>query len=183
MIAAKECELHTFATLGLKANTSILLWIQSDTIEQVQDATALLVHTDLGKYFHISHTLTGIARRGQYGQTGDPNDTVHKGGKYLIIYPFSKTADWYLLPFKKRQKLMRGHMEIGQKYPQVSQILLYSYGIDDQEFIVSYETDDLPLFQKLVMDLRSDAVRKYTLRDTPIFTCIYKSYDKVLHYL
>lgn len=88
-----------------------------------------------------------------------------------------------MLDFEKRRKLMGGHVSIGKKYPQIEQVLLYSYGLDDQEFIVSYETDDLSLFQSLVMELRSDKVREYTLRDTPVFTCIYKTPEQVLDFL
>jgi chlorite dismutase len=79
--------------------------------------------------------------------------------------------------------LMAGHISVGRKYPQITQLLLYSYGVDDQEFIVSYETDDLSDFQSLVIELRSDAVREYTLNDTPIFTCIYKPLEEMINFI
>jgi chlorite dismutase len=79
-----------------------------------------------------------------------------------------------------RQGMMNEHMRIGHEYEDVRQVLLYSTGLDDQEFIVAYETEDLPRFQSLVIDLRSTEARRYTLRDTPIFTAIHRPLREAL---
>jgi len=178
----KEVIGYTYATLGLKVNTEVLLWLQADSIESIQDYLNKLMHTHLGSYLKITYTMFGMIRRSQYSPSGQ-SDTRRKGGAYLIIYPFTKTFDWYKLTFEQRKELMKGHIAIGRKYPQITQLLLYSYGVDDQEFIVSYETDDLVDFQSLVMDLRSDKVREYTLSDTPIFTCIYKTTEELMQFI
>lgn len=175
---------NTYATLGLKAHTNILVWFQAEKIESIQDLLNTLLHTQLGKHLHITHTLFGMTRKTQYSpESTDHVDTSRKGGQYLIIYPFTKKYEWYQLDFETRKKLMGGHVTFGKRYPQIEQLLLYSYGIDDSEFIVSYETNDLPAFQSLVMELRSDKVRAYTLKDTPLYTGIYKSPGEVLNYL
>ncbi|MDE2025227.1 MAG: chlorite dismutase family protein [Patescibacteria group bacterium] len=178
----KNVTFYTYTTLGLKTNTAMLIWFQANSIEGIQELLNELLHSKLGKYLSITYSLFGVIRPSQYSK-GVDDDSGRKGGKYLIIYPFTKTASWYMLDFAKRKELMKGHITIGRKYPHITQLLLYSFGLDDQEFIVSYETDDLISFQTLVMDLRSDAVRTYTLRDTPIFTCIYKSPKETLRYL
>ena len=175
---------YSYATLGLKANTAIMLWLQADTIDAIQIFINKLMHTKLGEHMLISQTLLGMARPTQYSPKATGHmKTERKGGKYLVIYPFTKTKEWHLLPFEKRRTLMGGHVMIGKKYPQIEQVLLYSYGIDDSEFIVSYEMDDLLVFQSLVMELRADAVRAYTQKDTPIYTCIYKTLEEVVAFL
>lgn len=175
---------NTYSLLGLKKNTRIMLWLQAETIDEIQLFLNQLLHTPLGKYLQITHTLFGMSRPTQYSSRSEKHLTTdRKGGKYLVIYPFTKTTSWYKLDFEMRRKLMGGHMMVGRKYPQVEQLLLYSYGVDDSEFIVSYEMDDLQAFQSLVMELRSDNVREYTLKDTPIFTCIYKTPEEVLSFL
>jgi len=175
---------YTYATLGLKTDTNMLIWFQAETIEAIQDLLNDLLHTDLGKHLTISYTLFGMTRKTQYSSHATGHiDTSRKGGKYLVIYPFNKTKEWYALDFETRRKLMGGHVMVGKKYPQIEQVLLYSYGIDDNEFIVSYEMADLADFQSLVMELRSDKVRHYTQKDTPIFTCIYKSPEDAINYL
>lgn len=181
---SKKVVVYTYATLGLKADTTIMLWLQADSPEDIQDLLTQLLHTKLGQSLRISYTLFGMTRPTQYSPTSKGHlETGRKGGKYLTIYPFVKTKEWYQLDFEKRKNLMWGHVQIGKKHPKIEQLLLYSYGVDDSEFIVSYEMDDLLEFQTLVMELRSDAVRQYTQSDTPIFTCIYKSPEEVLEYL
>lgn len=178
-------ELYTYATLGLKNNTILMFWFQADSVITIQNELNHLLHTALGQYLHITYTLLGISRPSTYSSKHAENQmiTTRTGADYLIIYPFTKTKDWYALSFEQRKILMQGHIAIGRKFPQIKQLLLYSYGVDDNEFIVSYETDNLLDFQTLVMELRFDAVRKYTLKDTPIFTCIYKPIDKILDFI
>ncbi len=180
----KDVTSYTYTTLGLKTNTTFLLWLQADAAETIQNHLNNLLHTQFGNYLKISYTLFGLIRRTQYSSaTAKHTDTTRKGGAYLIIYPFTKTHEWHMLTFEKRKELMQGHIAIGRKYPQITQLLLYSYGLDDCEFIVSYETDDLADFQTLVMDLRSDNVRAYTKSDTPIFTSIYKTPEELIKFL
>jgi chlorite dismutase len=94
------------------------------------------------------------------------------GRKFLFVYPFVKTHEWYQLPMSDRQALMNEHFEIGHKYPQVKISTSYSFGLDDQEFVLGFETDSPADFLDLVMELRESQARPYTERDTPIFTCI-----------
>jgi chlorite dismutase len=100
--------------------------------------------------------------------------------KYLFIYPFLKTREWYLLPLEQRQTMMDEHIRIGNKYPSVKLNTTYSFGIDDQEFVVAFETDQPGDFLDLVMELRESQGSRFTLRDTPIFTAVLKSQDQLL---
>ena len=94
-----------------------------------------------------------------------------------------KSVEWYLAPAEERQQVMRGHMKIGHAYPQDRQLLAYSFGLDDQEFIVAYETDELVAFQDLVRDLRETESRRSTIRDTPIITGIHRPLGEILDLL
>ena len=128
-------------------------------------------------------SLWGFTRPSQYTkarstQEIDPFAASRK--QYLVAYPFSKTAEWYLMSRESRQGMMNEHIRIGHEFPSVRQLLVYSTGLDDQEFIVSYETEDLAAFQQLVIALRDTEARRYTLRDTPIFTCVYRSVAETL---
>ena len=119
-------------------------------------------------------TLMGITKPSVYvKQRENPQEIDPYGDErqpYFVIYPFAKTADWYLKDKDERMQLMAEHIRVGKQYPAIKQLLLYSFGIQDQEFIVSYEMDDLPLFSDLVQELRSTSARIYTLLDTPIIT-------------
>lgn len=119
-------------------------------------------------------TLCGITKPSVYvRQHENPQELNPYEGErqpYFVIYPFAKTAEWYLKSKEDRQVMMTGHIRLGKEYPSIKQLLLYSFGIQDQEFIVAYEMNDLPLFSDLVQALRSTEARAYTLLDTPIIT-------------
>src|SRR6266571_4751866 len=101
-------------------------------------------------------------------------------GKYLFVYPLTKKREWYSLPFDERRRIMKDHVQAGQKYPSVTIHTSYSFGIDDYEFILSFETDHPEDFLNLVMDLRTTEASKYTALETPIFTCLNVEPGKML---
>jgi chlorite dismutase len=75
---------------------------------------------------------------------------------------------------------MNEHIRIGKSYEEISQLLLYSFGLQNQEFVVVYETDDLARFSDLVNELRDTEARRFTLRDTPLHTAIYRPAEETL---
>jgi chlorite dismutase len=120
--------------------------------------------------------LWGFTKPSQYtkSRSSQEIDPFEKDREpYLVIYPFVKTADWYMMSREARQGMMNEHIRIGKQYPEIKQLLLYSFGLQDQEFIVVYETADLSQFSELVYELRDSEARRYTLRDTPLYTGVY----------
>ncbi|HEX5838274.1 MAG TPA: chlorite dismutase family protein [Anaerolineales bacterium] len=128
-------------------------------------------------------SLWGFTRPSQYSkarsrQEIDPFSAERR--TYLVIYPFSKTTEWYLMGREARQGMMNEHIRIGKQYDEISQLLLYSFGLQNQEFVVVYETDDLARFSDLVNELRDTEARRYTLRDTPLHTASYHPAEETL---
>jgi chlorite dismutase len=131
----------------------------------------------------LKDSLWGFTRPSQYSkarskQEIDPFAETRK--PYLVIYPFSKTAAWYLMSREARQGMMNEHIRIGKQYDDISQLLLYSFGLQDQEFVVVYETDDLARFSDLVNELRDTEARRHTSLDTPVHTAIYHPAEETL---
>jgi chlorite dismutase len=128
-------------------------------------------------------TLWGYTRPSQYTKTRSTQEIdpfAETRQPYLVIYPFVKTTEWYLMSREARQGMMNEHIRIGKQYEDITQLLLYSFGVQDQEFVVVYETDDLPRFSDLVAELRGVDGRSYTLRDTPLHTAIYHPAEETL---
>jgi chlorite dismutase len=137
-------------------------------------------------YSHLIRPKTifwGLTKPSQYTKSRSTQeiDPFSKERKpYLIVYPFSKTAEWYLMSREARQGMMNEHIRIGKTYEDITQLLLYSFGMQDQEFVVVYETDDLKKFSDLVYELRSTEARRYTLKDTPNFSAVYHPAEDTL---
>ncbi len=177
-----------FSLVGLRGDADFLLWQAADTLEEIQDAAAQLWATSLGAYLTQPYSYLAMTRRSQYvgththaGQEGTGTRLRPGKAEYFIVYPFLKTREWYLLPQEERQRMMNDHFTIGHKYPSVKINTTYSFGLDDQEFVVAFETDSPADFVDLVMDLRGVEGSLYTLRDTPIFTGIHKTIEDTLN--
>lgn len=124
-----------------------------------------------------AQTLWGFTRPSPYtGRRGSEREIDAVAGErepYLVVYPFAKTADWYLRPEGERRDLMGEHIRVGRTHDSVRQLLLYSFGLQDQEFVVVYETPDLAAFSELVHELRGTEARRFTALDTPVLTALH----------
>jgi chlorite dismutase len=183
---ADRTRTFTYSMVGLRADVDVLLWRLAPSVESLEETAANLLTTGLGRYMMVGHAMLGYVRPSAYVKaTTEQEQAMFSGARlrYIIVYPFAKTSEWYLLERDVRQTMMNEHMKIGHKYPMVRQLLAYSFGLDDQEFIVAYETDDLPAFVDLVYALRMSQGRKYTLRDTPILTGVQRPIREILQLL
>lgn len=183
--AAESTELYQLYPASAKGD--ILVWsaLEADQPEAAgKFFTALAQATN--PFRHLIEpvdTLWGFTKPSQYTKTRSTQeiDPFAKERKpYLVIYPFAKTAAWYLMSREARQGMMNEHIKIGKQYPQITQLLLYSFGLQDQEFVVVYETEDLTEFSDLVYELRPTEARRYTLNDTPVFTAVYHPAEETL---
>jgi len=176
VIANSGIRFRTYSTLGLRDDADLMFWFAAETVEEIQTVISKLYLTVIGKYITPSHTYLSSTRPSIYAKTGKvPGFVAGEDAKqYVIVYPFTKTREWYLLPVQQRQKMMEEHIEVGKSYPQVVLNTTYSFGIHDEDFMLAFETDDLHAFQNLIMDLRGTQVSRYVAVDTPMIVCVKK---------
>jgi chlorite dismutase len=155
-----------YSLVGLRSDADLGFWVAATGVPAYQAAAHALARTDLD----LTASLWGFVRASPYtGRSGTSVEVAGARKRYLVVYPFTKTHDWYQLAGDERRKMMTDHARIGHGFEGIEQLLLYCTGLSDWEFVVGYETDDLGRFSDLVTALRSTAVRPYTLRDTPTF--------------
>lgn len=177
---------ETYSLVGIKAGVDVLVWRLGPSLDALEEAAARTLRTGLGRWLTVRESFVGLIRESQYvSKATSQEQSLFEGerSRYLIVYPFTKSADWYLLSREVRQGSMNEHMRVGHAYPQVRQLLAYSFGLDDQDFVVAYETDDLPAFSALVRDLRATEGRRSTVRDTPILTAIHRPVAEIVDLL
>jgi len=167
---------RSYSTLGLRSDADFLFWFAAKSVEEIQKVISKLYLTVFGKYVIPTQTYLSCTRPSMYARKGRIISFVagNESKKYVIVYPFTKTREWYLLPKEERQKMMDEHIDVSQKYPDIVLNTTYSFGIDDQDFMLAFETDDLRDFQDLIMDLRETKVSEYVKVDTPMIPCIRK---------
>ena len=180
----------SYSLVGIRGDCDFLLWRIGYELDPMQEMAARLLSTGLGSYLSTPYSFLAMTKKSIYlvgheheGQTDSRGRVVPGQHKYLFIYPFVKTREWYRMTESARQGMMKEHIAIGHKYPRVKLNTTYSFGLDDQEFVVAFESDFPEDFVDLVMDLRETEASRYTLRDTPIFTCVHHPIDEVLRLL
>lgn len=174
----EQMMVQSYTTMGTRADCDFLLWFAAQEIDQLQQAATRLFSTTFGHYLTMAYSYLAMTKRSIYieqhvhpGQEGVRLRIRPTKAKYLFVYPFVKQRRWYTLPKEERQRMMDEHIEIGHRYPSVRLNTTYSFGLDDQEFVVAFESNVPEDFLQLVMDLRESQASAYTERDTPIFTC------------
>jgi chlorite dismutase len=179
-----------YSLVGIRGDCDFMLWRIGYDPLKLQEMSAQLLATELGKYLTTPYSYLSMTKRSVYvdkhthqGQEGTRLRLVPGQFKYLFVYPFVKSKAWYRLTKHARQGMMDEHIEIGHKYPTVRLNTTYSFGLDDQEFVVAFESDKPEHFVDLVMELRHSEATSYTLRDTPTFTCIHRELAEVLDLL
>ena len=173
----KELLMNSYSIVGLRSNVDFMLWRIGYDLDPLQEMSARLNSTGLGRYLEVSQSFLSMTKRSMYIDKDNPEhveDRLHivpGKSKYLFVYPFVKTRAWYMLPVEERQEMMDAHIRVGSKYRSVKLHTTYSFGLDDQEFVVAFETDYPQDFLDLVQELRETRASSFTLRDTPMFTC------------
>ncbi|MGD0197847.1 MAG: chlorite dismutase family protein [Solirubrobacteraceae bacterium] len=171
--------LRAFSTVGTRGDTDMLLLAQARNLERIHEFHVLLAQTGLLKWARIPYSYLAMTKPSEYSD--ESRLEVRPGhSKYLFVYPFVKTRDWYLLSAEERYRIMQEHIRIGREYPNIDLNTSYSFGLDDQEFVVAFETDDPGDFLDLVQRLRTTESSIYTKRDTPTFTCVAMSVPRAL---
>lgn len=175
---SRATALSFFSLVGIRGDTDFMILADSDSLESFQELISELLLTQLGRHLDTPYSYLAMTRRSPYlgthrhqGQEETGRETAESRSKYLFVYPFVKKREWYRLPFTERQRMMAEHFKIGHKYPRIKINTGYSFGIDDQEFMLGFEGDDPSEFLALVEELRSSDASMYTQLETPIFTC------------
>jgi chlorite dismutase len=183
----KQILVYPYTSFGVRAETDFLLWRISYDLDDFERMATAMRRTHLGTYLQTPYSFLAMTKTSLYiddhvheGQESARNKIVIGGAKYLFVYPFLKTRQWYLLPIEERQRIMKGHIRFGHEFPSVKLNTTYSFGLDDQEFVVAFETNHPDHFLDLVQGLRETESSLYTLRDTPIITCTQQDIATIL---
>ena len=173
--ASDDLILRTYSLVGLRADVDFMLWRIAFDLLPFQSMEAAIRRSQLGAYLSQTHSFLSMQKRSPYVNkskgAGEGLELLPGQGKFLFVYPFVKTREWYRLSPHARQGMMDEHIAASAPFKGVSLNSSYSYGIDDQDFVVAFDSDYPQEFVDLVGRLRYTEASLYTQRDTPMFTC------------
>src|ERR1700754_1431488 len=176
---AAERLLRAFSLVGTRGDADMMLLSQATNLERIHEFHVVLAQSGLMKWCATPYSYLALTKPSEYSDESRL-EVRPAHGKYLFVYPFVKTREWYRLPPDERWRIMQEHIKVGREFPEIDLNTSYSFGLDDQEFVVAFETDDPGAFLDLVQRLRTTESSSFTLRDTPTFTCISASVERAL---
>ena len=178
---AEDHFLRAYSLVGTRGDADLMIRASAPRLEAIHELHVVLNQSGLMRYADISHSFLAMTKESVYSD--EPQPLAPREGserRYLIVYPMWKKRDWYSLPAEERMRSMQSHSETGRRYGSIEINTAYSFGLDDQEFVVSFNADDPGEFLDLVQELRGTESSAYTLSETPIFTCISASVERAL---
>ena len=176
---AAERLLRAFTLVGTRGDADLLLLTQAANLERIHEFHVVLAQSGLMGWCETPYSFLAMTKPSEYSDESRL-EVRPAHSKYLFVYPFVKTREWYATDPKERWRIMQEHIRVGREYPSIDLNTSYSFGLDDQEFVVAFETDDPGAFLDLVQRLRTTEASAYTKRDTPTFTCVSTSVERAL---
>src|SRR3954470_8090254 len=171
--------LRSFSTVGTRGDADMMILTQATNLDRIHEFHVVLAQSGLMKWCEVPYSFLALTKESEYSEESRL-EVRPAHGKYLFVYPFVKTREWYLLDAQERWRIMQEHIKVGKEFPNIDLNTSYSFGLDDQEFVVAFETDDPADFLDLVHRLRGTEASAYTKRDTPTFTCIEAALERCL---
>ncbi|HEX4109807.1 MAG TPA: chlorite dismutase family protein [Solirubrobacteraceae bacterium] len=171
--------LQSFSLVGTRGDAELLLVAEAGNLDRIHEFHVVLLQSGLMRWAEQPYSFLGMRKTSEYSDEVRAIPRPFRG-RYVFVYPFVKSRQWYALPAEERWRIMQQHIAIGKEYPGVDNHTTYCFGLDDQEFVVAFDTDDIGTFLDLVQRLRTTEASAFTVRDTPSFTCVATSLPRAL---
>ena len=177
----EDYHLRAFSLVGTRGDCDLMVRAVAPSLDPIHELHVLMNQSGLMRWAEVAHSYLAMTKPSVYSDEPMPlGPRPGADSNYLIVYPMWKKREWYSLPEDERMRIMRAHIEVGRRHGTIDINTAYSFGLDDQEFVVSFDADDPGEFLDLVQELRGTESSAYTESETPIFTCLHTSVERAL---
>jgi peroxiredoxin len=156
---------------GLRADADYMVWWHAEEIEQVQAAYSGFRRTALGRASTPVWSQVALHRPAEFNKSHVPAFIAdEQARKYVCVYPFVRSYEWYLLPDDERRRLLAEHGMMARDYPDVRANTVNSFALGDYEWILAFEADELHRIVDLMRHLRGSETRRHVRLEVPFYT-------------
>jgi hydrogen peroxide-dependent heme synthase len=153
---------------GFRPDADLLMWWVASSMDDVQALLGALRRTSLGRSLDLTHAFTGAVRPPEFNPQHLPAFLRgEEPRRWLCVYPFVRTPEWYLQPAERRAELLREHGEMGREFPEVLPNTTSAFGLGDWEWILAFEADELHRLVDCIRRLRDSDSRNFVKVETP----------------
>lgn len=169
--------LFAYSLVGFDSKADIMLWRIGNSLDRIQDMTAKLYRTGLGSFLETADTYLAVTKRMMFVEDGTEDRFHVKAGekKYHFVYPCRKHNEWYEKSGEERDALIEEKFMVGKKFQNIKIHMTHAFGFSEQEYLLSFETDEPKDFLALAEELRETPAGKLTVRGMPVYTCRQRS--------
>ncbi len=173
--------LRSYSLVGTRGDCDLMIRAIAPALEPIHELHVLLNQSGIMRFAEIPHSYLAMTKESPYSDEERPLEPRQgSDSRYFIVYPMWKKRSWYGLAPEERVRVMRDHIAVARRFGGIETNTAYSFGLDDQEFVVAFDTDEPQQFLDLVQELRTTESSAYTESETPIFTCISASVERTL---
>ena len=169
---------------GLRAGTDLMLWLHGPSAESLQAALRGFRRTGVGDAVSLVWSFFGSHRPAEFARDHVPSFLQGKPPKsWLCVYPFVRSYDWYLLPADERGSMLREHGLAGRAFDGVQANTVSAFALNDYEWILALESDDLNELVDLMRGLRATEARRHVREEVPFHTGRRETWGEALEVL
>jgi chlorite dismutase len=177
---AEDHYLRAYSLVGTRGDCDLMVRSATPNLDAIHELHVVLNQSGLMRWSTIPYSYLAVTKESVYADEPQPLAPRPTDHRFLIVYPMWKKREWFRLPEEERMRVMREHIAVARRFTGISTNTAYSFGLDDQEFVVAFDADDAMEFMDLVQELRATESSAYTESETPIFTCIHSSIERAL---
>jgi chlorite dismutase len=157
---------------GLRADADWMVWWHAEDVEALQAAYAdLRRSTALGRASEPVWSQVAVHRPAEFNKSHLPAFIAgEEARRYVCVYPFVRSYEWYLLPDEERRGLLAEHGMAARDYKDVRANTVPAFALGDYEWILAFEADDLHRIVDLMRDLRATGARRHVREEVPFYT-------------
>ncbi len=160
-----------YTITGYRADADMLLWLVGHSADAVQDALIAFRHSTLGQTLRPVWSAIGVHREAEFAKSHTPAFMRGEAPlKYVSVYPYVRSLEWYLLPEDERSEMLREHGMMGRSRPEVRANTVSAFALGDYEWLLAFECDELEPIVDLMRHLRSAQARRHTREELPFHT-------------
>ncbi len=156
---------------GMRADADVMLWWHAPRIETLQEAYRRLRRTGLGRVLSPVWSAVGLHRPAEFNRGHVPAFMAgEEPRRYMNLYPFVRSYEWYLLPGDERRTMLKDHGMAAMPYPDVRANTVSAFALGDYEWLLAFEADELHRIVDLMRDLRATEARRHVREELPFYT-------------
>lgn len=156
---------------SLRADADLMIWMHGAPPETLQWALRELRRSEPLATLLPTWNAMGVHRDAEFNRQHSP--AFLRGlpaEKWLTVYPFVRSYEWYILPEDERKAMLADHGRKGSEYPQVLANTVAAFALGDYEWILPVEAPELVDLVDLMRHLRATDARLHVREEVPFYT-------------